>query len=94
VHSDSSLDPQTIEFAHRMFELAREGKTDELVANINAGLPANLTNDKGDTLLVLAAYHAHPETVSALLQAGADHGRINDRGQTALGSASALIAAP
>ena len=47
----------------------------------------NLTNDKGDTLLILAAYHQHPDTVAALLERGADHGRVNDRGQTALAAA-------
>lgn len=44
----------------------------------------NLTNDKGDTLLTLAAYHAHPGTVGALLSRGADPARTNDRGRTAL----------
>lgn len=81
------LDEETLAFAHRMFELARNGETEELVGNVDSGLPVNLTNDKGDTLLILAAYHSHPETVEALLQAGADHARINDKGQTALGAA-------
>ena len=81
------LDAETLAFAHRMFDLARDGETSDLVANIAGGLPVNLTNDKGDTLLILAAYHDHPDTVAALLAAGADHARINDRGQTALASA-------
>ncbi|SCF23304.1 ankyrin repeat domain-containing protein [Micromonospora mirobrigensis] len=81
------LDAETIEFAHRMFDLARSGAEDELAANVDAGLPVNLTNAKGDTLLILAAYHAHPETVAALLARGADHTRANDRGQTALAAA-------
>jgi uncharacterized protein len=81
------LDAETIEFAHRMFDLARSGATDELTGHVRAGLPANLTNDKGDTLLILAAYHNHPETVAALLAAGADPARVNDRGQTALAAA-------
>lgn len=96
------LDAETLAFAHRMFDLARSGETAELAANVDAGLPVNLSNDKGDTLLILAAYHDHPQTVSALLQRGADHGRINDRGQSALAAAvfrrsaqtvSALLAA-
>ena len=78
------LDEETLAFAHRMFDLARSGHTDELVAQVDAGLPVNLTNDKGDTLLILAAYHAHPDTVTALVQRGADLTRANDRGQTAL----------
>ncbi|WP_431877560.1 ankyrin repeat domain-containing protein [Micromonospora marina] len=81
------LDDETIAFAHRMFDLARTGSTEELAANVDAGLPVNLTNAKGDTLLILAAYHAHPDTVAALLARGADPARVNDRGQTALAAA-------
>ncbi|MEV1288532.1 ankyrin repeat domain-containing protein [Micromonospora sp. NPDC049679] len=82
------LDEETLAFAHRMFDLARAGATEELVANVDAGLPVNMTNDKGDTLLILAAYHSHPDTVSALLTRGADPDRVNDRGQTALAAAT------
>ena len=57
------------------------------MAYLDAGVPVNLTNDKGDTLLILAAYHGHDETVAALLDRGADHSRANDRGQTALAAA-------
>ncbi|MET0419510.1 MAG: ankyrin repeat domain-containing protein [Actinoplanes sp.] len=81
------LDAETLAFAHRMFDLARSGSAEELAAQIDAGLPVNLTNDKGDTLLILAAYHSHPATVAALLERGADHTRTNDRGQTALAAA-------
>ena len=42
---------------------------------------------EGDTLLILAAYHQHEDTVAALLEAGADPDRVNDNGQTALLSA-------
>ena len=81
------IDPGVIELAGRVFDLARAGSTEELAAYVDAGVPVNLTNDKGDTLLILAAYHGHPETVGALLDRGADHGRANDRGQTALAAA-------
>ena len=81
------LDDQTLAFAARVFDLAREGGTRDLVDCVDAGLPVDLTNSNGDTLLVLAAYHVREETVQALLARGADHGRVNDRGQTALGSA-------
>ncbi|GAA4971671.1 ankyrin repeat domain-containing protein [Actinoplanes utahensis] len=70
-----------------MFDLARDGATGELAAQVDAGLPANLTNDKGDTLLILAAYHNHPDTVAALVRRGADPERVNDRGQSALAAA-------
>ncbi|MGN9778386.1 ankyrin repeat domain-containing protein [Micromonospora sp. H33] len=82
------LDAETLAFAHRMFDLAREGATDELTGYVDAGLPVDLTNDKGDMLLILAAYHAHPDTVAALLRRGADHFHTNDRGQTALAAAA------
>ena len=82
-----ALDEATLAFAHRMFDLARSGGTEELADHLAHGLPANLTNDKGDTLLILAAYHNHPATVAALLAAGADPARSNDRGQTALAAA-------
>ncbi|WP_433393487.1 ankyrin repeat domain-containing protein [Micromonospora sp. KLBMP9576] len=82
------LDAETLAFAHRMFDLARDGATAELADYVDAGLPVDMTNDKGDTLLILAAYHARPETVAALLARGADHSRTNDRGQTALAAAT------
>jgi hypothetical protein len=81
------IDPGVIELAGRVFELARAGSTEELAAFVDAGVPVNLTNDKGDTLLILSAYHGHPETVAALLDRGADSSRANDRGQTALAAA-------
>jgi ankyrin repeat protein len=80
-------DPEVLEFAHRMFELAREGDAPALADALAHGLPPNLTNDKGDTLLILASYHAHADAVDVLLAAGADHSRANDRGQTALAAA-------
>ena len=81
------IDPDVIELAGRVFDLARGGCTDDLVAYVDAGVPVNLTNDKGDTLLILAAYHGHSDAVAALLDRGADHSRVNDRGQTALAAA-------
>ncbi len=85
--SGEPIDAGVIELAGRVFDLARGGHTDELVAYVDAGVPVNLTNDKGDTLLILAAYHQHAGTVAALLARGADHSRVNDRGQTALAAA-------
>ncbi|MGY1814458.1 ankyrin repeat domain-containing protein [Blastococcus sp. SYSU D00820] len=81
------IDPGVLELARRVFDLARGGATEELAAYVDAGVPPNLTNEKGDTLLLLAAYHDHPGTVAALLARGADVGRVNDRGQTALAAA-------
>ncbi len=73
--------------AGHLFDLARRGATEELAAFVDAGVPVDLTNTAGDTLLLLAAYYAHGHTVAALLERGADHSRLNDKGQTALAAA-------
>jgi ankyrin repeat protein len=70
-----------------MFDLARTGSTTELATYVDQGVPANLTNDKGDSLLMLAAYHGHADLVEVLLDRGADANRVNDRGQTPLAGA-------
>jgi ankyrin repeat protein len=74
-------------FLHGLLDLAREGHAGELGAIVERGVPVNLTGPNGDSLLILAAYHDHPETVGMLLEHGADPNRVNDRGQTALGAA-------
>lgn len=81
------LDAETLDFAHQVFDLARNGNAERLVDLASHGLPVDLTNDKGDTLLILAAYHDQPATVRALVDLGADTDRINDNGQTAMGAA-------
>jgi uncharacterized protein len=81
------LTPDELAFLQSAFELARNGETEKLTEYLDAGLPSNLTNSSGDTLLILAAYHKHGDLVRALLDRGADHARVNDRGQTALASA-------
>ncbi|WP_416977775.1 ankyrin repeat domain-containing protein [Streptomyces sp. T028] len=81
-------DPEVVELATKIFDLARQGRTEELVAYVDAGVPANLTNDRGDCLVMLAAYHGHADAVRALLARGAEADRINDRGQTPLAGAA------
>ncbi|HEX5560525.1 MAG TPA: ankyrin repeat domain-containing protein [Nocardioidaceae bacterium] len=81
------LTDEELELLSSTFEHARDGGLDELVRLLEAGVPANLTNSAGDTLLILAAYHLHAHVVRALLERGADHTRVNDRGQTALAAA-------
>jgi ankyrin repeat protein len=82
-----NLEADVLDFAHMLFDLARDGEAARLAEYLDAGLSPNLTNDKGDTLLILAAYRGHPETVRVLLDHGADVTRANDRGQTALAAA-------
>ncbi|MFE5486986.1 ankyrin repeat domain-containing protein [Streptomyces sp. NPDC056527] len=80
-------DPEVIELASKVFDLARTGDAETLAAYVDAGVPADLTNDRGDSLVMLAAYHGHAEAVAALLARGADGDRANDRGQTPLAGA-------
>jgi len=80
-------DPEVVELATKIFDLARRGRTEELVAYVDAGVPAGLTNDRGDSLVMLAAYHGHADAVRALLARGAAADEINDRGQTPLAGA-------
>jgi uncharacterized protein len=81
------LTEEELGFLRSMFDLARHGDDEQLALNIDAGVPVNLTNSTGDSLLILAAYHNHPATVRTLLDREADTARVNDRGQTALGAA-------
>ncbi|WP_306320726.1 MULTISPECIES: ankyrin repeat domain-containing protein [unclassified Streptomyces] len=80
-------DPEVVELATKIFDLARRGETEALTGYVDAGVPANLTNDRGDTLVMLAAYHGHAEAVRALLERGADANLANDKGQTPLAGA-------
>ncbi|MFD9893296.1 ankyrin repeat domain-containing protein [Amycolatopsis sp. NPDC059027] len=81
------IDPELLQLWAKVFGFARAGRTAELAAYVDAGISANLTNDRGDTLVMLAAYHGHAETVTVLLERGADPNRVNDRGQSPLAGA-------
>ena len=83
----ANLPSEAIAFAGQMFDAARRGYLDTFQEALPAGLPANLTNDKGDTFLMLAAYHGHAELVKLLIEHGADPNRLNDRGQSPLAGA-------
>lgn len=83
----SGLEPDAIELAGRLFDMARNGDSATLVSYVDAGIPVDLTNESGDTLVMLAAYHGHAETVVALIERGADVNRANDKNQTPLAGA-------
>lgn len=46
--SVADLPQETLDFAAKVFNLARNGDDELLGAYIDSGLPPNLTNDKGD----------------------------------------------
>ena len=80
-------DDETLALAHKLFDAARQGDSGLLAGYLAAGAPATLTNEAGDTLLMLAAYHGHADTVRLILQHGGDANSANDRGQTPLAGA-------
>lgn len=86
--ADDEPGDDVVELATRLFGLARAGDTAALDAYLAAGVPADLTNDNGDTLVMLAAYHGHAATVAALVARGAEVDRPNDKGQTPLAGAT------
>lgn len=84
-HTD--VDQGAIDLAHRVFDFARNGETDLLAAHLDAGVPIELTDAAGNTLVMLAAYHGHAPTVAALTERGAKVDALNDRGQSPLAGA-------
>ncbi|KAH6686778.1 ankyrin [Plectosphaerella plurivora] len=85
--SAATLPPEAIALAGRLYDAARAGDKAIFQQALPAGLPANMTNDKGDSLIMLAAYYGHAELVELLLQHGADPNRLNDKGQSPLAGA-------
>ncbi|OLN96915.1 putative ankyrin repeat protein PA3287-like protein 2 [Colletotrichum chlorophyti] len=78
---------EAIKLAASMYNAARQGNKAVLEEAILDGLPPNLTNEKGDTLLMLAAYYGHADLVKVLIQHGADPNRLNDKRQSPLAGA-------
>lgn len=85
--SVADLPPAALDLAAKLFDLARSGTTPTLHHYLTAGIPPNLTNATGDTLLMLAAYHGHAATTQMLLDCGADPNVLNGRGQSPLAGA-------
>ena len=83
----ADLDLDLPDLATRVFDLARQGDTGALAAYVDAGVPADLADDKGDSLIMLAACHGHLDAVRVLLERGADPNRANAKGQTPLAGA-------
>jgi ankyrin repeat protein len=79
-------DPEAAELAHRLSDLARAGD-DRVLTYVDTGVPVDLTDPLGNTLLMLAAYHGHAALVAGLAERGADVDRLDDRGQSPLAGA-------
>ncbi|KAG0647427.1 ankyrin repeat [Hyphodiscus hymeniophilus] len=87
INPSPPLPPEAIAFATRMYDAARAGQMDVFQQALPAGLPSNMTNEKGDSLIMLASYHGHVSLVKLLIQHGADPNTLNDRGQSPLAGA-------
>jgi len=63
----ADLPPEAIAFASRMYDAARAGQMDIFEQALPAGLPANMTNEKGDSLVgtsALAPLPSHEAVVA------------------------------
>ena len=87
-HAKQMTEDEAAEFAEQVFDVARRGDTALLTALLAKGLPVNLRNHKGDTLLMLAAYHGHVDAVKVLLEHKADPEIRNDNGQSPIAGAA------
>ena len=84
------LDPATVAKLREIaFEAAREGDAKTLTEYFKAGQPAEIVDNRGDSLLILAAYHGHDDAVKAILsQPKTPIDAKNKMGFTALTGAS------
>jgi ankyrin repeat protein len=82
------LDVVNPEVSALVFHLARTGDAEGLAHLIEAGLPAHLRDEEGDSLLLLACEGGHRATAALLLENGADPGLANFSGRTPLAAAA------
>jgi hypothetical protein len=71
-----------------VFHLARTGDAEGLSHLIEAGLPSNLRDEEGDSLLLLACEGGHRAAAELLLENGADPGLANFAGRTPMTAAA------
>ena len=80
-------DDEAVAFAHRLFDAVRVGDMAFVTSAVDQGAPVGLTDQNGNTLLMLAAYHGHEQLVAELALRHADVNQVNDRGQSPLAGA-------
>jgi ankyrin repeat protein len=86
--TDRPLSPdETARVVELALHFAREGMTEELAGFLDHGLPADVSDENGNTPLMLAAYHGHADTVRMLVDRGADVDRRNHRDQSPVAGA-------
>jgi uncharacterized protein len=88
IDANGGIDPDLLDVAREVFDAARRGEAATLAAVIGKGVPPNLRNEKGDSLLMLVSYHGHADAVRALIEHGADPDLRNDNGQSPIAGAA------
>ena len=86
-HTSPLNDDQSAQVIALAMDLAREGKTTELADFLDHGLPVDVQDPEGNTLLMLAAYKGQAGTVTLLLERGANADIRNGRDQSPLAGA-------
>ncbi|WP_231747897.1 ankyrin repeat domain-containing protein [Auraticoccus cholistanensis] len=86
VRSEAEME-ELVRLASRCLDMARSGDTATLAAYVDAGVPVDLTDGDGSSLLLLAGAAGHADTVVALAERGADVDRLDDRGLSPLAAA-------
>lgn len=84
------VDPEgndPVELAQSLFDCCRTGGTTEIASSVDAGVSPDLTDGKGNSLIMMAAYYGHADTVEVLVDRGADVNALNDRGQSSVAGA-------
>lgn len=76
--------PSFAELQRMALDAARQGDTEMLAPMIEAGLPVELKDGKGNSLLMLASYHGNAKAAGLLLEKGAVPDARNDLEQTPL----------
>ncbi|MCK3770337.1 ankyrin repeat domain-containing protein [Microbacterium aerolatum] len=79
--------PVSLEVIEGTFDLARQGRTGPLGEMIDAGVPIDLRNPRGDTLLIVSTYAEQEHTAADLIRRGAELDAVNGNGQTAISCA-------
>ncbi|WP_090596025.1 ankyrin repeat domain-containing protein [Auraticoccus monumenti] len=75
---------ELVRLAQLCLEMARQGDTEGLATYVDAGVPVDLTDADGSTLIMIAAEFGHAATVAALAERGADVSRLDEHGRALL----------
>ena len=78
---------QTARVVAIAMDLARAGETDRLADFLDHGLPVDVLDPAGNSLLMLASYHGRAATVRMLLERGANPDTRNARDQSPIAGA-------